>query len=249
MVDKEILKPKPYWREYDPSREDNHSGDRHWTVLLKCTAEKNEPKNNRHKSKGNGNPCCNPSGIWLRGVHCATQIILPARRLGRRRYIGLLSASPTRWTVFARQLRELWRGSAFEQLTALNQNRESRFGARHRPVQRVALHGLPPGFANQPQQLAPPHALAGGGARFVVNLLFHNRAVQIAGAEALRDLRDPGRHHDPVGFDVADVVQHQARDRDHLQIQEPGGSGNMFERRIGRMEGYWNKVLEAHGVA
>ena len=88
---------------------------------------------------------------------------------------------------------------------------------------RVALHRLSAGFADQPHQFAAAQVLAGGRAGVVIDAFLHQRSVDIVGAEALRDLRDPGRHHHPIGLDVRDVVQHQARHRDLADIVEAGG--------------------------
>ena len=82
----------------------------------------------------------------------------------------------------------------------------------------------------------------------MVDLLLHHRAVQVVRAEALRDLRDLGRHHDPIRLDVADVVQHQARDRDHLKIQESGGRGNVLQRRVRGMKRQRNEGLKTAGM-
>src|SRR5215471_6719361 len=87
-------------------------------------------------------------------------------------------------------------------------------GAHYRPVQGVAFDGFTTGFANQADEFLPAHALRGGGASVVVDLLFNHRSVEIIGAEAQGDLRDLWRQHLPVGFDVREVVEDQAAHRD-----------------------------------
>src|ERR1700730_1639439 len=78
-------------------------------------------------------------------------------------------------------------------------------------VQRIALERLAAPPADQAQQIAPARRLAGGGAGVVIDFLFYNGAVDVVRAEALRDLGYAGRHHNPVRFDVIDIVQPQSR--------------------------------------
>ena len=95
--------------------------------------------------------------------------------------------------------------------------------AFHRTVGRIPLFRLAAGLANKAQQFLAPHVLLGGGAGIVVNLLFHDSAVDVVGAEPLRNLRNAGRHHDPVRLDMRNVVEHQARNGNLLQVVESGG--------------------------
>ena len=82
----------------------------------------------------------------------------------------------------------------------------------------------------------------------MVDLFFDNCAVEIVGAEALGELGHPWGHHDPVGLDVRDVVEHQAGDRDVLDVVEAAGYRDMVERSVGRVEGQRNESLEAFGL-
>ena len=57
----------------------------------------------------------------------------------------------------------------------------------------------------------------------MIDPLFHDGAVDIVGAKTQGDLRDPRRHHYPVSLDVRDVVEHQARNRDVLDVVKARG--------------------------
>jgi len=70
--------------------------------------------------------------------------------------------------------------------------------------------------ADQTEQIAAAQRLAGGSAGVVIDFLLDYRAIDVVGAEPQGYLRYRRSHHDPVGFDVLDVVQHQARHRDHF---------------------------------
>ena len=66
----------------------------------------------------------------------------------------------------------------------------------------------------------------------MVDALFHNGAVQIVGPETLRDLRDPRGHHHPVSLDVRNVVEHQPRDGDVLDVVESSCLGHVVQRGV-----------------
>ena len=50
----------------------------------------------------------------------------------------------------------------------------------------------------------------------------HERPLHVVRTEVERNLRDRHGERDPVGLDVRDVVEHQPRDGEHLQV---GGAG------------------------
>ena len=131
----------------------------------------------------------------------------------------------------------------------LDQHRKRRLGARHWPVQRIALEGFAARRADQPQQFSAAQTLARSCASVVINVFFHNGPVQIVGAEALRDLRDLRRHHHPIRFDVLDVVQHQARHGDGPDVVETRRLGDVPQRRVLRVKRQWNEGLKAAGFA
>src|SRR5581483_4711905 len=85
---------------------------------------------------------------------------------------------------------------------SLDSNRDGSLRARDRPIQGVALHRLPACFADQPHQLLPAKSLRSGRPGVVVNLLLDHRSIQIVVSETLRDLRDLGAQHLPVGLDM-----------------------------------------------
>ena len=90
--------------------------------------------------------------------------------------------------------------------------------------------------------------LAGSGTSVMVDLLLHNGAVNIICAEPLRDLRHAGRHHNPVGLDVRNIVEHQARNGNLFQIVETAGPRQVRKRRVIRMKGKRDKCDEAIGL-
>src|SRR6188768_1190537 len=90
-------------------------------------------------------------------------------------------------------------------------------------VERVALHGHAARLADEADELTDLllglRARAGG----VEDLLAHDGALDVVGAEVERDGRERHPHHDPVGLDVRDVVEHQPGDGEHLQVVGAGG--------------------------
>src|SRR5579862_580416 len=90
------------------------------------------------------------------------------------------------------------------------------FRAVHGAIQRVALDGNAASFADEALELYPRGELSGFGAGVVIDFFLDDRAVQVVRAEAQGDLRDAWREHHPVGFDVVEVVEEQARNCDRL---------------------------------
>ena len=80
-----------------------------------------------------------------------------------------------------------------------------------RPASRMRRHEL--GLAERLRRL---------GAGHVVDALLEDGAVEVVGAEAERDLRQPLAEHHPVGLDVVEVVEHQARHGVGAQAVEAG---------------------------
>ena len=79
----------------------------------------------------------------------------------------------------------------------------------------------------------------------MVDLFFHHGAVDIVCAKSLRDLRDARRQHDPIRFDVIEVVEHQPRHRDVSQIEVAARSRNVRQRRVVRMKRQRNEGHES----
>src|SRR5271163_4053280 len=87
-------------------------------------------------------------------------------------------------------------------------------GAIHAIVERVALDGDPAGGANQAFEVGAGEAFGRGGAGVVINIFLDDGSIEIVRAETESDLRDALGEHDPVGLDVIEIVEHEARDGD-----------------------------------
>ena len=70
-------------------------------------------------------------------------------------------------------------------------------------------------------------------------------AVEVVRAEVEGGLGESLAEHDPVGFDVVEVVEHQARDGDGLKIVDARRAGQMRELRARRVEGERDEALKA----
>src|SRR3984893_15755516 len=101
------------------------------------------------------------------------------------------------------------------------------------------------GGASEAFELGARFESRGDRAGIVINLFFDDRAVKIVSAKAQRDLRDRGREHDPVGFDVREIIEEQARYRNVAQVGVAGGLGNVRKRGVVRVKRQWNKSDEA----
>ena len=64
--------------------------------------------------------------------------------------------------------------------------------AYHVAVKSVPLNGFATSFTNQPHQIRAPHPLRSGRSGVMVDLLFHDCAIDVIRAEAQGDLRDLG---------------------------------------------------------
>ena len=93
------------------------------------------------------------------------------------------------------------------------------------PVGCVSFDRFAARLTDETEQLQAAHMLRGTCAGIVINLLFDNSTVYIICAEALSDLRNAGRHHDPVGLDMRDVVEHEPRNSDLFEVIKTGGCG------------------------
>ena len=117
-------------------------------------------------------------------------------------------------------------------------------------VERVALHRDPAGIADEADELVDLLLGLGRRAGRVEDLLAHDRALDVVRAEVERDRRERHPHHDPVGLDVRDVVEHQPRDGEHLQVV---GAGRVppaapLEDRVLRVERERDEGEEAAGL-
>ena len=57
-------------------------------------------------------------------------------------------------------------------------------------------------------------------------------AVEVVAAEVEGDLRQADALHDPEGFDVGDVVEHQPGDGEGFEIGQAGGAGEVAELAV-----------------
>ncbi len=82
----------------------------------------------------------------------------------------------------------------------------------------------------------------------MIDLFFHDGAVEIVGAEAQGDLGDARSEHDPVGFDVIEIIEQQARYGDVAEVGVARGLGNVREPGVIGMEGQRDEGDEAVGL-
>src|SRR5829696_1161551 len=85
-------------------------------------------------------------------------------------------------------------------------------------VERVALHRNAPRAADQLEDVVEPHRLRGVRARFVVDLLAHDRSLEIVDTERERHLRYERRDHDPMALDMVDVIEKEPAHGEILEI-------------------------------
>ena len=90
--------------------------------------------------------------------------------------------------------------------------------------------------------------LGSRGTCHVRDLLLDDRAVDVVDAEHRRELRDLEADHDPERLDVRDVVEHQPRDRERLEVVEAGRARQVLHLGVGRMEGERDEREEAAGL-
>src|SRR6267378_2942365 len=131
---------------------------------------------------------------------------------------------------------------------ALDRDRERCLCARNWTIQRVALNRLAARLGNQPNQILPPHPLRGGRARIVIDLLLDHSPIDVICSETQRNLRNLRRHHLPVRLDVRKIIEHETADSDLLDVEHAGGSRQMLQRSVRRMERQWDESLEAAGL-
>lgn len=115
----------------------------------------------------------------------------------------------------------------------------------HSSIQRVAFDGFSAGFADEVVELGDGQAFGGFGSGVVVDQFVDHGAVEVVGSEVERDLGSLLAQHDPVGFDVVKVVEHQPRDRHHLQVHHAARLLDVVELRVLRMERQRDEGLEA----
>ena len=82
----------------------------------------------------------------------------------------------------------------------------------------------------------------------MVDLFVDDRAVQVVGPERQGDLGRLEPEHDPVRFDVREIVEHQPADGHDLQVHQPRWLGNVGHLRVIGVEGQRDERLEPAGL-
>ena len=111
-------------------------------------------------------------------------------------------------------------------------------------VDGIAQDGRPSAFADLMAKLLDGHPLGGCGTRVVINFLVDDRAINVVGSEPLGDLGLFDAEHDPVGLDVGDIVEKQARGGKVTQLVEAAWAGQMRERGVLGMKRKGDEALE-----
>ena len=115
-------------------------------------------------------------------------------------------------------------------------------------VQGIALDGDAAGLGDQAANFGDGRFLRRLSAGFMVDLFVDNRAVKIVGPERQGDLGRLQPKHDPVGFDVWEIVEHQAADRHDLQVHQSGRLWDVGHLRVIGVERQRDKGLEPAGL-
>src|SRR5688572_242116 len=119
--------------------------------------------------------------------------------------------------------------------------------APHLAVKRVALDGDAAGFADQSADVRLVQLLVGRAAAAFAfsNVVPDDGAVEIVAAPVERDLREADALHDPERLDVRDVVEHQPRDGEGLEVGQPGRAGEVSELAAFGDEAQGDDAVEA----
>ena len=84
-------------------------------------------------------------------------------------------------------------------------------------IQRIALDRFAAGFDDQPADLLDRQHFRRGRTGVVIDQFVPHGAVQIVGPVGQRGLRRADAEHDPIGFDVIEIVEHQPADGHRLR--------------------------------
>ncbi len=115
-------------------------------------------------------------------------------------------------------------------------------------VQGVAFNRHAARVLDHPDQFAFGNHLAVVRPRHQGDDLLHHGPVQIVGAEEQAHLGELQAGHHPVRFDMGDVVEQQAGDREHLEIIRAGGAGQVRETRVLRLKSERDESQEPPGL-
>ena len=80
-------------------------------------------------------------------------------------------------------------------------------------VERIAFHGITAGLTNQTLDVVDTKNFGSRCASVVVDQFVSHCAIDVVCSVGQRRLGGANPEHDPVGFDVLEVVEHQSGDR------------------------------------
>jgi hypothetical protein len=112
-------------------------------------------------------------------------------------------------------------------------------------IERVSFDRFPACFSDQAVQVLDRDTLGSFGTSIVVNQLVDDRAIEVVCSETECRLSYLLAEHDPVSLDVVEVVEHQSRDSDGLQISHPAGLGDVIQAGVVRVKRERNKCLKS----
>lgn len=116
-------------------------------------------------------------------------------------------------------------------------------------IESVAFDGGSPRFADDAFEVIDVEFLVDGflgrgAAAAFGDVVPGDGAVEVVYAPIQRELGEVDGLHDPEGFDVGDVVEHEAGDGEGFEIGETGGAGEVAELAVVGDEGERDDAVE-----
>ena len=93
--------------------------------------------------------------------------------------------------------------------------------SRYRSIKRVSFNGFESSFANRLLQRTDIYLLMSCRPAHVSDVVPDNRPINVIRAGLKHDLRHRQRLHNPEGFEMREIVKHQACDRKRAVILKP----------------------------
>lgn len=115
-------------------------------------------------------------------------------------------------------------------------------------VNRIAFDGFASCFHDQLLYAIDGQELRGCGTCVVVDEFMADRTINIIRTVSQGGLGSFDTQHDPIGFDVRDIVEHQTGDGQGSEIHEGRGLFEVIEPGILGVEGERDKGLKAAGL-
>src|SRR5439155_10804708 len=112
-------------------------------------------------------------------------------------------------------------------------------------IERIALDGHAAGGSDQAFEFVARCELGRFRTGVMINLFLYHRTVKVVGTKAQLNLCDARREHDPIRFDVIEIIEQQPGYGDVAQIGVARGLWNVRERSIVRMKRQRYKRHEA----